>query len=452
MLSAAAAGVAGAVTAALLAGGGSAGSGPARDSPRDQHWRQDIAYLARTLPRVHVHGVTGVSSRTWSAAATRLEAQVPRLTDGQVTLGVMRLVALLRDDETTVAGGSGLPFYLLGPRFPLGLQWVGGQLYVIAAPPAHRALLGSQLIAVSGVPVSRVLALLRPEIDHNNPGLLAFWETHALISADLLSWLGVTHSLRTAACTLRDPAGSQVTVRLTASLALTIPGLVMSQRATFDGDVYHVTWTSLDRLILTADGSADLAHVPLPMFQTRLERPYWLRVLAARHAVYLKYNACLSTNGFQQLAARAGRLLRRHPGFRLIVDLRDNPGGDSTPFEALIHAIRAAPGVNRRGRILGLVNQLSASSATLDAYHLVTQTTAVLVGQPSPDPLDEYGNSGHELRLPRSGLVIKYTTKTFDPRQIRMGIPDIYVAPTIRQILAGQDPALETALDYGRHQ
>jgi hypothetical protein len=150
-LSAAAAGVAGAVTAAaLLAGGGSASSRPAGDSPRDQHWRQDIAYLARTLPRVHVRGVTGVSSRTWSAAATRLEAQVPRLTDGQVTLGVMRLVALLRDDETTVAGASGLPFYLLGPRFPLGLQWVGGQLYVIAAPPAHRALLGNQLTPSAG--------------------------------------------------------------------------------------------------------------------------------------------------------------------------------------------------------------------------------------------------------------------------------------------------------------
>jgi hypothetical protein len=33
-----------------------------------------------------------------------------------------------------------------------------------------------------------------------------------------------------------------------------------------------------------------------------------------------------------------------------------------------------------------------------------------------------------------------------------MGIPDIYVTPGIGQILAGQDPVLETALDYGRRQ
>ena len=86
-LSAAALGVAGAVTAAaVLAGGGSAG-----ESKRDQRWRHDIAYLARTLPKVHVNGVTGVSSRAWFAAAARLEAQVPRLRNGQVILGVMKL-------------------------------------------------------------------------------------------------------------------------------------------------------------------------------------------------------------------------------------------------------------------------------------------------------------------------------------------------------------------------
>lgn len=95
---------------------------------------------------------------------------------------------------------------------------------------------------------------------------------------------------------------------------------------------------------------------------------------------------------------------------------------------------------------------LSASSATLDAYDLATRTRAVLLGQPPADPADEYGTSGHQLRLPGSGIVITYTTKTFDTHHIRMGLPDIYVAPAIGQIVAGQDPVLETALDTGRHQ
>jgi len=448
-LSAAALGVAGVVTAAaMIAGGHSAGT-----SQRDNRWRRDIAYLARRLPQVHVNALTGVSGQKWFAAAAQLEARVPRLSDGQLIVGIMSLVALLRDDETVVADAvHHRPFYLLGPRFPLGLQWIGHRLYVIAAPPSHRALLGSQLIAVSSVPVSRVVRSLRSEIDHNNSGVLAFWETQSLISADLLSWLGVTHSLHTASYTFRTSTGKRVTVRLTASRALAIPGLISRLRATFAGRVVHVRNVSVDRLILTADGSSDLAHVQLPMYQANLAVPYWMKVLAARHAVYLKYNNCLDTDGFQRLAARALTLLRRHPDFRLIIDLRDNPGGDTLPFQALITGIRAHPAINRPGRIIGLVNQLTGSSATYDAYELTSQTKAILIGQTAGDPVDDYGNSNPFLLLPGSGIGVKYSTQTFDSRKIRMGVPDIYVAPTIGQILGGQDPVLQAALRYSRRR
>ena len=96
-------------------------------------------------------------------------------------------------------------------------------------------------------------------------------------------------------------------------------------------------------------------------------------------------------------------------------------------------------------------NQLTDSAATYDAHLLTSQTNAVLVGQPAEDPVDNYGSSDGLLRLRGSGIVIKYSTKTSDPHQIRMGIPDLSVAPSIGQILAGQDPVLKTALNSGRH-
>jgi hypothetical protein len=56
-------------------------------SDRDRRWRQDIAYLAAQLPRVHVDGLVDVSHSAWDAAAGRLEAQVPRLSRGQMIVG-----------------------------------------------------------------------------------------------------------------------------------------------------------------------------------------------------------------------------------------------------------------------------------------------------------------------------------------------------------------------------
>src|SRR5262249_46246988 len=111
--------------------------------------------------------------------------------------------------------------------------------------------------------------------------------------------------------------------------------------------------------------------------------------------------------------------------------------------------IKADPAINRRGRIFGLVNDFTASSATLDSYHL-RQTNALLIGQQVADPIDEFGNNNYLLRLPHYSVLVQVTTAGINPAKTRFGIPDIVVAPTLRDWLTGQDPVLARALAYGR--
>jgi hypothetical protein len=404
---------------AALAGGGSALTGHGqRPSARDRNWRADISDLATRLPLVHVDGLTGTTWPAWRSAAARLSAAVPHLTNGQVIAGMARLVAMLHDDETQLV----LP---PSPVYQLGAQWVGNGLYLIGVPAADRNLLGGRLVAVDGLPIARVLARLRAEIDYQDPGLArAFevgWDSISpsepgyLNNADLLSWLGVTRSATAAVFTVRTTGGALTSVRLGA-----VGG--------------HAPAT---------------VYVPLsPLYLQEQSEPYWLKVLAGQRAVYLKYNQCVSGSGFQRLASRALRLLRGHPGYRLIVDLRDNGGGNAAPFEALIAGIRADPALNRRGRVFGLVNDFTASSASEDAYLLQTETNALLMGQQVADPIDEFGNNSGMLELPHYGVVIQYTTAVINGARIRFGIPNITVAPTVRDWLTGTDPVLTAALDY----
>jgi C-terminal processing protease CtpA/Prc len=166
--------------------------------------------------------------------------------------------------------------------------------------------------------------------------------------------------------------------------------------------------------------------------------------------VYLKYNQCVDGREFGKTAAEALTALRMHPGYRLIVDLRDNPGGNSGPFQALIDGIRADPAINRRGRIFGLINGGTASSATLDANSLGTETRAILMGEPVEDPVDEFGNNDAFLTLPHSHLQVQYTTAVINSGRIRYGTPDIVITPTISQVLVGTDPVLDRAFSYPR--
>jgi hypothetical protein len=390
-------------TAALLAGCGTA------LSVRDRNWQQDVAYLARNLPIVHVMGLTGTTRSAWDAAATRLESQVPRLSDGQVIVGMARMVAMLHDDETQLTMPQ-------SPIYPFAAQWIGAAVYLVAVPAADRELLGAQLVAVDGHPVTAVLTQLGREIDYQDAGLARDLQIGYLNDADLLNWLGVTRSPVKAAVTLRPADGHERTLWLTA--------------------------------VGTARKLPPIAQVPRPLFLQHENLPYWLQTLPSQRVVYLKYNQCLDNDGFQRLAARAFRVLRQHPGYRLIVDLRDNGGGDSTPFQALINDIQADPAINQRGRVFGLINGFTDSSASVDAYNLSQQTNALLVGQQVADPIDEYGDDGNLLRLPHYGIEASYTTAVVNPSRTLYGIPDIVVAPTLHDVLTGYDPVLAAALRY----
>src|SRR5262249_1265847 len=87
------------------------------------------------------------------------------------------------------------------------------------------------------------------------------------------------------------------------------------------------------------------------------------------------------------------------------------------------------------------------SSGLLAAIALRRDLKAVLVGQPPGEKPNSYGEV-RELTLPRSGLVVQYSTKYIrvvdgDPATYD---PDIVVGRTIADSLNGTAPALDAAL------
>ena len=388
--------------------------GPAPVPVRVRSWRADIAYLARELPREHIDGLTAASRATWDATAARLEAQVPRLTDGQVIAGVLRLIALLRDDETDLQ-------VTWHRTYPFGTAWLGRGLYLTVVPAARRDLLGARLEAIDGHPLSEVIARLQPEIDYQpqDTGIAREFEAGDVTQPEMLIWTGLARSPDSATFTVRTASGQRETVTMAA---------VPTDQATIS--------------------ALKLARVPRTLAKTNATSPYWMRVFPGRRAVYLKYNKCLHDSGFQRLARKSLAILRQHPQYRLIVDLRGNGGGSDVPFRTLINGIRADPAINRPGRLFGLIDGETDSSATLDANSLGARTNALLIGQEVEDPVDTYGNNTGLLTLPHSHLEVAYTTKVANPSGNRLATPDIVITPTISQVMAGADPVLDRALSY----
>jgi hypothetical protein len=410
--------LAGIVAAVAVASGC---SGPARSTPpplpaRDVRWQRDIAYLATKLPVLRMGGLGQATRQAWDAAARTLEAQVPRLADGQILVGMARMIAMIHDDETRI-------YFPQEPLYPFYSEWVGDGLYLLGTPPAYRGLLGSELLAIDGVPLSTVLGRVASTIDYEDPVLLRDDEAGAIVDAGLLNWLGITSSPSHAVFTVRTRSGRTENTQIRSSGA------------------GQADWPP-EWLMYTQS----LDFVPLPLYQQDAASPYWLKVLPAQHAVYLKYNQCLSGYGFQRLAEQALTLLEAHSDYRLIVDFRDNGGGDQEPFlSSLITGLKDNPQISP-ARIIGLVNQYTASSATGDAQAL-KQQGAALIGQTTAMSLDTWGNDA-TFTLPDSGIMIGYTTAEINGSMIPWATPTVTVQPTLAQLMDGTDPVLAAALRY----
>jgi C-terminal processing protease CtpA/Prc len=131
---------------------------------------------------------------------------------------------------------------------------------------------------------------------------------------------------------------------------------------------------------------------------------------------------------------------------RVVIDLRQNGGGDSR----VISPLKSGLASRRKsiGHVYVLIGPATFSSAVDNATVLRRDLSATLVGEPSGGKPGGYGEIKF-LTLPNSKLVVQYTTKRFGPSgdaAPSMLQPDLPAPRTLADALTGRDPALAAAI------
>lgn len=409
------AGCAGTLDPALL------GPDPAA-AARVAAWRDDLRALVAGIEARHPDPYRRLPAAAFAADAATLAAELPRLGNEAVVVAFAELVARLGDGHTTVAIDS-----WAGPasRLPLAIAWCddGPFVQAIAAPQAE--LLGRRVLAIGDRSFAdAVAAVTRTTALDNEPARRAF-------AAGLLTDLRVLHATgvapRREAVAIRVGAadGSERVVELAAATPTT-------------------AWVS----------SPPAAGVPATL--RRHEAWFWWQALAGTDAVYLRADRCATGASagaeFALVAAEVDDHLRRHPGTRLVVDLRTNPGGNDKVLDPVFELARTHDWLRQRGNLLVLVGRRTFSSAGLVALWLRERCGAVLVGQPTGMKPNGFGQV-RDFVLPHSRVLVHCSTREFrfvpvgDPPSVE---PDVAVALPSRAVLAGEDVVLAAALAVAR--
>ena len=195
-------------------------------------------------------------------------------------------------------------------------------------------------------------------------------------------------------------------------------------------------------------GWSGLRAAAAPLWEQRPDQPFWWTNLADRHTLYACMRAVVpgpqsNTNRAQWDQVFA--LVDSTPGARLVIDLRENQGGNGGLNRYPVQQILRRPALDRPDRLFVIIGRRTFSAGQQFTNLLEAWTQATLVGEPTGQQPSQYGDH-RPLVLPDSHLTIQISTvfhqapNEFDRRPFVP--PAIYTPLTSTDYRIGVDPAL----------
>jgi hypothetical protein len=397
---------------------------------RDEGWRYDLALLAREVKRKgYVPGVArSFSKAEFDAAVSRLNSDIPKLTDSQVLIELMKLMRKLNDGHTGILGR--LENAEAALAVPLQFYLFKEGLFIIGADPDHKELLGAQVLRFGDSTVPQIMQALDPLIQRDND----FWpnqvDPYRMRSLPLLNGLGLIPDTKKVNLTIKDLQGQERTVTVAAN-----------------SDFPNI-WNDFPKTWLTY---AATSGKPLPLYLKNMTTAYWFEYLPESKLVYFQYNR-VRNDGEESLAKFTERLFKfinDNDVDKLVIDMRWNNGGNTFLSQPLLYGLIRNEKINKRGKLFVIIGRRTFSAAQNTTTFFERHTNATFVGEPTGSSPNFIGEETI-FTLPYSKVLANVSDLYWQsawPMDYRTWIaPHIYTPPTFAAFSAGRDPALEAIM------
>jgi hypothetical protein len=305
-----------------------------------------------------------------------------------------------------------------GPMLPIRVYEFSEGLYVTGALPPHESLVGARITAVSGMPIDDVLSRLEPLVPRDGPATVPAFRPIFFLRPEVLRGLGIL-------------AGDTVALEVEA-----------------DGESRTV-----DLAPMPADEFNDWVGGGGPhQLPTDAEVSYLAPVepfsaeLRKEGVAYLRYRSVQSAD-----VREVRRWMDAGEFDRLILDLRQNPGGDNGTYGTLLRLVQDFA-ESHPGSLSVIIDRVTFSAASNLTTEIERTTDARFIGEPMAGGLN-FWNDVTWVDLPNlpipmnAGVSTRYWQFAADPDDPRLTIePDVPIEVTAADHFARRDPALEAAL------
>ena len=185
---------------------------------------------------------------------------------------------------------------------------------------------------------------------------------------------------------------------------------------------------------------------------------YWYKYIPEDKILYFQYNQCIdrsvakdygmkdynSLPDFNKFSEGLLKEINSKDVDKFIVDLRFNPGGNSSFNDAFVSKLNNVQKLKGKGKIFVLTGRQTFSSGVMACTDFKKKTQAIFFGEPTGGNVNGYGDI-KTLTLPNSQLQVSYSTKYFNfSKDYKEGFtPDVTVDQSFDHYMKGIDDVYE---------
>jgi hypothetical protein len=379
-----------------------------------EQWHEDLAFLARELPKRHANAFHFIARERFEAEVAELNGKLDHLNSDEIYVGMDHIATSIGDGHTYVE----LPED--DAEFPIRILRFGDEYRLAETASGNENGLGARVIKIGDTPVQHIQELLLSLTPSDETEVLRDSRATRFLSMGiLLHGLGVIQDRNRARYTLADDSGKEFS---------------LDTHAVGPAEDSKLKWV--------------YAFKEGPLFRQRPDESFWYTFLPESHTVYCSFR------GYHDLGKYSKGLFdlikQQHPD-KLVIDMRQNGGGDyNVGLRHVVHPIRDLADINRKGHLFVLVGPNTFSAAMSNSAHFRYQTNAILVGQQIGEKPNSY-QEAREMKLPNSHWTVRYSVKfyKFVESGENMIRPDQEIIPSWDDYRSGRDPVLEWVLNHG---
>lgn len=386
----------------------------------DNEKLEDLNTLYTTLEDRQKHLYDVVSKEIFNNTIKKIKDNISNLSDTGFYYELEKLTALSHDAHTFLKNDQ--IFSNIKQNFiPINFKQIDNKWYLVSCyGQDYEKYLSYELIKINGYSIKDILKLAEPYISYENNIRLETMFTEKLNQADFLKHLGVLNDINNISFTVLDNTEKEIEFAVKTCLWKDISDL----------DYFSI--------------------YKIPETKQNLNKIYEFFPLND-NSLIIRYNSAREDTSYplNEFTKHLKKEIENKSYSKIIIDLRDNKGGNYTLFEPTIEMIKQLK-QKQNFELYTLISEDTFSSGVILAAQLQHDLGAILVGTPTGGNVYFYGNTDNAVELPNSGFTVTYSTKYWQDipgYKADTLYPDINIKHTIKDYISGIDKEVEVILN-----